>query len=164
MAWETGRNLSMAAIMNVNQAPDETVKGYLDTAVKFSRPLGLKIPELPATSNDRTKDQSTALMFLLNDTGKPFHNHIKKSQGNQAAAYYEMGTKSSLLMMMYVPDDSAGKSLGQAISRAASVAKIPSELQEELQQKIDSGVPHKELVAAVLKFHKAIGQHLLKQP
>lgn len=149
-AWELGQSLSFAAILRGRHAPDETVKSTLLTVSKNAQALDVTVPRPEKLSGDASADTAAAISFLLETAGKPLYSSLEEKHGSKHAALFELATKSSLLMVLYQPEDSTSKSFAAAIETAAKKATLETDVWKPLVDKIRNG-DTKEIVGKEIK-------------
>jgi hypothetical protein len=123
--------------------------------------LGTSVPDLPepAAAGDEGPASRQVINYLLMN-GQQIGRELSKQHGPEHAALFEIALKSNILLLLYTPGASAGKSIASAISQVAPQAKLPAELWQPLVDAIGRQAPQEDVQAAVRKMHIAVDQYL----
>ncbi|MEP3480599.1 MAG: hypothetical protein ABJZ55_15220 [Fuerstiella sp.] len=153
-SWELGKNLAFAALLRGRHGPDEIVKQTLLRVSGNSQILGVTVPAPGPLTDDVSADTASAIQFLLNTAGKPIYNSLQEKHGDASSALFELGTKSTLLSMLYQPGDSTSESFASAIERAALKAQVDPTIWKSLVTLVSGKAPVTEVRAEIKRFQK----------
>ena len=153
-SWELGKNLAFAALLRGRHGPDETVKELLLHVSRNSQLLGVTVPAPGPLTDDTSADTASAVQFLLDTAGKPIYNELADKHGDASSALFELGTKSTLLSIMYQPGDSSSKPFASAIQRSARKAELDQAIWQPLVTKIAGKATVDEVHAEIERFQK----------
>ena len=156
MAWELGHTLSMAALLKAQRGPDHDVRHYFDRAEKLGTGLNLPIPALLETTDNQIADLSATINFLLNTTGRPYQQHIKKFQGDAAAALFELAMKTNLFTVLYVPGDETSSAFVNAVTRIAQRARLPKQVTQPVIDAVESAAEREQVVQAIVEMQSKL--------
>lgn len=151
-SWELGKNLAFAALLRGRHGPDSIVKDTLLRVSRNSQLLNVAVPPPGPLTDDASADTASAIQFLLDTAGKPIYMSLEEKHGNESAALFELGTKTTLLSMLYQPGDSTSESFANAIERAARKASLEPTVWKPLVAKTVNGAPTDEVRQAVKDF------------
>src|SRR6185436_8545258 len=101
--------------------------------------------------------------YLATANGKRIGQELSKSHTAEESALFEVALKSNILLLLYVPNSSAGNSVAAAISQAAPQAKLPAELWQPLVDALNKQAPQADVRAAVRKMHIDVQQNLTQR-
>ncbi|MGI8788320.1 MAG: hypothetical protein ACR2HG_11225 [Pyrinomonadaceae bacterium] len=160
IAWNLADKLSMAAILYDLKGAESS--DSLSKAKILAREVGATVPSFPVKSGDKSKDTAAILAYLLNDVNKNIGSQVKAKYGQSEAALFEMSLKSNILLLLYAPGDSMGKTVAKVITANAKTAGLPENLWMPTVQKIESGASFDEVKNAILKMQTDVSQHLGK--
>jgi len=153
-SWALGKNLAFASLVRGWHGPAPMVKEALLHVSRNSRALEVTVPAPKPVTDDTTADTATAIHFLLDTAGKPIYNALQAKHGDASSAMFELGTKSTLLSMLYQPGDSSSQSFASAIERSALKANLNAEIWQPLVTMVASNSPVAEVRAEIKRFQK----------
>jgi hypothetical protein len=162
-AWLLGSNLSLAALAHDRGVAAKNVPLWFADAQAAAKVLGTTLPELPepAKVGDTGLASQQVVNYLLVN-GQRIGHELAKQNDAQEGALLEIAIKSNILLLLYAPDTSAGKSIGAAIEQVAPQAKLPAELWRPLVDALNKQAPPKDVQAVVRKMHADIEQYLAR--
>ncbi len=160
VAWELGNKLSMAAILYDLKSVQSS--DSLSKAKILAQEVGATVPAFPAKTGDKSKDTAAIMAYLLNDVNKNIGGSVKSKYGQEKAALFEMSLKSNVLLLIYAPGDSMGKTVAKVIRTNAKTANLPENLWMPAVGKIESGASFDEVKNAILEMQTNVGQSLGK--
>lgn len=160
LAWDIGSKLSLAALGHGRGASESAVGGVMGKANDMARELDVEIPSLPENTGDTTKDSAAALNYLMRTAGDSIAKKLKDKHSEEHAALFEMALKSNMLMMLYSPDDSMGRSIAGVIKDRGAKAGLSESLWQPVVDKIEEKASFEEVKTAVSKMHKDISEYL----
>ncbi|HUR96620.1 MAG TPA: tetratricopeptide repeat protein [Pyrinomonadaceae bacterium] len=151
-AWELGNNLSRAALVNA-MSDDVALAGRTFASAEANAlRLKIRLPKLPAKTNDKIKDQAAALNYLLNVTGAPGVRILGQDFGPAHAALFELAFKINLLLML--PDGKEGKAIVDVINKRYEAAGLTPETFSALTMLVSTGAPFEEIKKEVFSVQK----------
>ena len=160
IAWELANKLSMAAILY-------DLKGFessdsLSKAKILAQEVGATVPVFPTKTGDKSKDTAAIMAYLLKDVNKNIGDSVKSKYGQEEAALFEMSLKSNVLLLIYAPGDSMGKTVAKVIRTNAKIANLPENLWMPAVSKIEGGASFDDVKTAILEMQTSVGQSLGK--
>ena len=160
VAWELGDKLSMAAILYDLKGVESS--DSLSKAKILAQEAGATVPAFPTKTGDKSKDTAAIMAYLLNDVNKNIGGSVKSKYGQEEAALFEMSLKSNVLLLIYAPGDSLGKTVAKVIRTNGKTANLPENLWLPAVGKIESGASFDEVKNAILEMQTNVGQSLGK--
>lgn len=155
-AWELGKSLSFAALIRGKHGPEEAVKKTLLTVSKNAQTLKVSVPRPSKLTDDANADTASAIHFLLNTAGKPIYSSLEQSHGEDHSALFELATKSTMLTMMYEPNNSTSEAFATAIKRSAQKAQLAEAIWKPLTDKVNGGSTQKEVITEIKLFQQRV--------
>ena len=160
VAWELGDKLSMAAILYDLKGVESS--DSLSKAKILAQEAGATVLAFPTKTGDKSKDTAAIMAYLLNDVNKNIGGSIKSKYGQEEAALFEMSLKSNVLLLIYAPGDSLGKTVAKVIRTNGKTANLPENLWLPAVGTIESGASFDEVKNAILEMQTNVGQSLGK--
>jgi hypothetical protein len=160
-AWLLGDNLSLAALLYNQGAPQDTVDRFLAKAKKIADIFGLTIKPFPARAGSSSASSADMIHYLIAGDGAALGAALARKYNDAHGALFEVAVKSNLLILLYAPGDSLGRSIADVIkSRLASI-----HLPENLWGNVVTLVTNKGTVdavkQAVFKMHKDVADYFI---
>lgn len=160
IAWNLADKLSMAAILYDLKGAETS--DSLSKAKILAAEVGAVVPMFPIKTGEKSKDTAAILAYLLNDVGKNVGGSVKTKYGQKEAALFEMSLKSNVLLMLYAPGDSMGKTVAKVVRSDAKAADLPENLWLPTVTKIESGASFDDVKDAIMEMHTDVSQYLAK--
>lgn len=153
-AWELGNNLSRAALLNAT-TDDIALNGRtFELAKTNARNLKIILPELPARTGDKAKDNAEALYYLLNSTGMPIMKILTKNLGVKHAALFELAFKTNLLLLM--SDGKEAQAIANVINKRHDTAGLPAAVFQDLIRLIENQASYDQIKKEVFNLQKLV--------
>ena len=159
-SWELGKDLGFAALVRGRHGPDELVKRTLVRVSRHAHALGVDVPAPGPLTDDSIADTAAAIAFLLDTAGKPIYNSLQAEHGDESSALFELGTKSTLLLLLYQPGDSTSEAFASAIERSAGKASLDSSVWQPLVEKVGQGESSENVRSAIQEFQQQMTKAL----
>ncbi len=159
MAWMLGSNLSLAALMHDRGATEQS-DSLLGKARILANELKVEVPPLPVKTGESAKDGAATLGYMLNEAGRAIGQKLKEQYDQSHADLFELALKSNILLMMYSPGESTGKTIAGVIERNGPRANLPEGLWKPVVDKIEAGASFEDVKEAVFKMHTDVRRHL----
>ena len=164
--WQLGRNLSMLALLRAQKPSNKTLQSLKDDVHRLGATLHVEIPKMRPLTGERPKDFASALGYLLREGGPRISRGLRRYRnGDEYAAIFELGTKSSILVLIYAgdPNDNTVKGTCAAMQRLGKQSTIPSHLWKPIVAAGGRKMAQAELKRRVRAAQAAIEQHLKKE-
>ncbi len=160
IAWELANKLSMAAILYDLKGVESS--DSLSKAKILAQEVGATVPAFPMKTGDKSKDTAAIMAYLLKNVNKDIGTSVKSKYGQEEAALFEMSLKSNVLLLIYGPGDSTGKTVAKVIRSNAKTANLPENLWMPAVSKIESGASFDDVKTAILEMQTNVGKSLGK--
>lgn len=160
IAWNLADKLSMAAILYDLKGTETS--DSLSKAKILAAEVGAVVPMFPVKTGEKSKDTAAILAYLLSDVGKNVGGNVKTKYGQKEAALFEMSLKSNVLLLLYAPGDSMGKTVAKVIRSNAKIADLPENLWLPTVTKIESDASFDDVKDAIMEMHTDVSQYLSK--
>ena len=162
MAWVLGTKLGIAAVGLEAGAEQKTVDSMMQTAELIAGALGAEVPKLPEKGQKkRAEFGAEILRYLLNDV-EPVAKHLIQQHGQRTGDLFEIGVKSSVLGIMYAPNDETGLAIADVIEDRAKRASLDEKLWKPLVQDIRNGASYDEVKKKLFEMHAAVRDALMQ--
>lgn len=155
-AWDLGNNLSLAALLNAGSNDSGLVGRTFTSAKTNAKNLKITLPELPAKTGDKIKDNAAALYYLLNTTGTPIMKILTESFGAGHAALFELAFKTNILILLYDPDGKETAAIVGVIDKRYATAGLPSSTFSELKRLIAARSATEEIKKEIFTLQKLV--------
>ena len=155
-AWELGNNLSLAALLNAASNDSGLVGRALASAKMNAKNLKINLPELPAKTGDKIKDNAAALYYLLNTTGMPIMKILTETFGAKHAALFELACKTNILILLYDPDGKETAAILGVIDKRHNAAGLPSSTFSGLKRLIAARSGSEEIKKEIFTLQKFV--------
>jgi hypothetical protein len=153
--------MSLAALANDRGVATQNVPAWLEHSRKAARFLGTTVSDLPEpTSTTESAAASKQVINYLLVNGQRIGSELSKRHNTGESSLFEVALKSNILLVLYTPDATEGKSIARAISQAAPKAQLPAELWQPLVDAIEKQAGAAEVRAAVQKMHTDVDKYL----
>ena len=163
MAWVMGTKLGIAAVATEAGADKDTVGNMVQSATVIAEALGTEAPAIPERGTLKKSEFGARILgYLLKDT-KPVGEYLATQHGQRAADLFEIATKSSILAMMYAPQDETGLSIADVVEERAQRANLESSLWEPLVRDIRAGASYDKVKKRLFEMHEAVRVTLMAE-
>jgi hypothetical protein len=159
-AWAIGHNLSLAALLYAQDAPQQNIDPPLAKAKKAAEAIKVPIKPFPPKSKTGAETKAVMINYLIKGDGWSTGEAIFKKFGREHATLFEIAVKSDLGLVMYQPDDDHG--IANVIKKRAEEIKLPLELWTPVVAAMNDKRPQKEVQTAIAKMHEDVVAKLLK--
>ena len=156
--WELGNKLSLAAVLF--EAQGITHAESITVAKDLATEIGAEVPSFPAKTGNNASDGAAILHYLLTGPGKTIGEKIGSKYDRDHTDLYEISLKSNVLLMMYGPGDSLGKTTAKFITKAGERAKLPKPCWGPLVAKIEGERPYDDVKEEIFDMQKNVGGFL----
>jgi hypothetical protein len=158
-AWQLGSKWTLAALARDRGAATDNVAKWLEQANTLARYLGTSLSQLPAPLSDR-EVSSRAMVRHVFAEGLRLGRHLSERYGPDHAALFELGVKSSLLLVLYEPKTPVAETLAASIAKARELAGSPAELWQPLLDAIAEGRDAGAVRQIVFQLHDEVDRSL----
>jgi hypothetical protein len=155
-AWLLGDNLSLAALLYNQGASDEAVDRFLSKARKISDIFSIEIKPFPAKASSSAEASADILHYLIAGDGAQIGVALAQKYDQEHGILFEVAVKSNLLILLYAPGDSLGKSIAEVIKSRLGSIRLPERLWSGVVTLVDNGASQDDVKEAVFKMHKDI--------
>ena len=150
--WKLGSALCMA-VTHFSPLPDSTSK---EEAKQAALELLIVLPELQEESlATATEFSAQEAMETLLPLGRQIGKQIFTVYDREHVALFEVGFKSSMLLVLYAPDSPMNNAMASTIESGAAKAKLPPRLWQPLVDAIEAQQPRETIEKEVFNLHKA---------
>jgi hypothetical protein len=155
-AWLLGDNLSLAALLYNQGAKDDMVDRFMSKAKKIADIFGVEIKPLPAKVSDSAQASADIIHYLIAGDGAQIGVALGQKYDQEHGILFEIAVKSNLLILLYGPGDSLGKSVAQIIQSRLGAINLPDRLWSNVVTLVNNGASQDDVKEAVFKMHKDI--------
>lgn len=160
-AWTIGHNLSLAALLYAQDAPQQQIDKPMATAKKAAEAIKVEIKPFPPKSKTGPETKATMINYLIKGDGWSTGEAIFKKFGREHATLFEIAVKSNLGLVMYQPGDDHG--IANVLKKRAEEIKLPPELWTPVVTAMNEKRPQKEVQAAIAKMGEELHAKLKKE-
>jgi hypothetical protein len=158
LSWMLGFRLSAAALAYSNGANLQTVNQSIAPLREAAEALGTWIPQLPSRSGDSPHDTDEIIRWV---GWESIARDLTLKYSPDHTALFELGYKSNLLMLLYVPGDDLGRALASVIADRAPTATLPESLWRSVVNKVNHQASREDVVAALRRMQEDISDYLV---
>lgn len=159
LSWRMGRDLAEAALLKALDRPYESQSGR---AQRIANTLKLTVPPMPEFTGAKPSKLADATFYCLNTAGKPLASQLSSEVDPGAAAMFELGLKSMLLVLLYSPGGSSGLATADAISRSSRQAGLPVEVLQPLLLAVKNGESSEQVARLAYDLESPVHAHFSK--
>lgn len=159
-AWTIGHNLSLAALLYGQDAPQQNIDPPLAKAKKAAEAIKVPIKPFPPKGETRPKTMAAVIQYLIKGDGWSTGEAIFKKFGREHATLFEIAVKTNLGIVMYQPGDDHG--IANVLKKRAEEIKLPPELWTPVVAAMNDKRPQKEVQTTIAKMHENVAARLLK--
>ena len=160
-SWTIGHNLSLAALLYAQDAPQQQIDKPLAMAKKAAEAIKVQIKPFPPKGKIGTETKATMINYLIKGDGWSTGEAIFKKLGREPATLFEIAVKSNLGLVMYQPGDDHG--IANVLKKRAEEIKLPPELWTPVVAAMNDKRPQKEVQAAIARMGEALHDKLKKE-
>ena len=160
-AWILGDRLSLAALLYNQGALPDTVSRYLASAKTIGTDLGVEIKPFPAQAADKTEATADLLHYLIAGDGAQIGVALAKKYDSAHGALFEVSVKSNLLILLYGPGDSLGRSIAEVVQTRMQSANMPGRLWSGVVEAVSQKRSADDVKTAVFKMHKDVAEFFI---
>ncbi len=160
-AWVLGDNLSLAALLYAQDASDDLIDQTLGKAKKIAEAIGLEIKPFPKKSKERSGTDADVIHYLIKGDGAALGSALSRKFDDDHGTLFEVAVKSNLLIILYAPKDSLGKTIADVIKTRFEGMHIPPKLWKDLVTLVYNGKSADDVKKAVFKMHKDVADYYL---
>jgi hypothetical protein len=155
-AWLLGDNLSIAALLYNQGAANDTVDRYLSKAKKIADIFGVTVKPFPTKASTSAESSADIIHYLIEGDGAQIGVALAQKYDQAHGVLFEVAVKSNLLILLYGPGDSLGKSIAEVIKTRLSSINLPDKLWGGVVTLVNNGATADQVKDAVFKMHKDI--------
>jgi hypothetical protein len=155
-AWLLGDNLSLAALLYNQGAADDMVGRFMSKAKKIADIFGVEVKPFPAKASDSAQASADIVHYLIAGDGAQIGVALAQKFDQEHGILFEVAVKSNLLILLYGPGDSLGKSIAQVIQSRLTSIQLPDKLWSGVVTLVNNGASQDDVKEAVFKMHKDI--------
>lgn len=161
LVWKLGCNLSMAAIHVPPTDSSMNESTPLEESKLAATELMIVLPELQEDpfANVTELTAPEALEALL-PMGRRLGKQIFAEYDREHVALFEVGFKSSILLVLYSPESPMNNAMVSTLESGAAKAKLPPRLWQPLVDAIKKQQPRETVEQRVFEFHEAVAHFL----
>jgi hypothetical protein len=160
-AWLLGDDLSLAALLYNQGASDAMINTLLSKAKKIADIVGVEVKPFPAKTGDSTGSTADIIQYLIAGDGAKIGDALSKKYGEDHGILFEVAVKSNLLILLYAPGDSMGKTLANVIESRLQSINLPQNLWVGVVTLINNKGSADDVKDAVFKMHKDIANYFI---
>lgn len=160
-AWLLGDNLSLAALLYNQNAPDDMTQRFLAKAKKIAEIFEIEIKPFPAKAPDSTTASADIIHYLIAGDGAEVGVALAQKFDDEHGMLFEVAVKSNLLILLYAPNDDLGKSIAKVIQSRLGSTSLPQRLWQPVVDLVNKGGSADDVKEAVFKMHKDIADYYI---
>jgi hypothetical protein len=160
-AWLLGDNLSLAALLYNQGAAQDMTDRFMSKAKKIADIFGVEIKPFPAKAGTSAEASADIIHYLIAGDGADVGVALARKYDQEHGILFEVAVKSNLLILLYGPGDSLGKSIAQVIQSRLSSINLPDGLWSNVVTLVNKGASEDEVKEAVFKMHKDIADYYI---
>jgi hypothetical protein len=159
-AWAIGHNLSLAALLYSQDAPQQNIDpplGKAKTAAQFAK---VDIKPFPPKGKTGAETQAAAIHYLIKGDGWSTGEALVKKHSLEHGTLFEIAVKSNIGIILYQPGNDGG--IANVIKKRAEQIKLAPELWTPVVTAMNDKRPQSEVQKAIAKMHEEVVARLLK--
>jgi hypothetical protein len=159
-AWAIGHNLSLAALLYSQGAPQQNIDpplGKAKTAAQFAK---VDIKPFPPKGKTAAETQAIMINYLIKGDGWSTGAALVKRYSLEHGTLFEIAVKSNVGIVLYQPGNDGG--IANVIKKRAEQIKLPPELWTPVVAAMNDKRPQREVQNAIAKMHEDVVARLLK--
>jgi hypothetical protein len=160
-AWLLGDNLSLAALLYNQGASDEMVARFLSKAKKIGDIFGVEIKPFPAKASNAAEAGADIIHYLIKGDGAQIGAALAQKFDDEHGILFEVAVKSNLLILLYGPGDSLGRSIADVIKSRFQSIHLPERLWTDVVTLVYKNASADDVKQAVFKMHKDIADFFI---
>lgn len=160
-AWLLGDNLSLAALLYNQNASKDTVDRFLSKAKKIADIFGLTIKPFPAKAATSSASSADMIHYLIAGDGAALGSALAKKYDDAHGVLFEVSVKSNLLILLYAPGDSLGRSIADVIKSRLTAIHLPAKLWSNVVTLVNGKGTTDAVKEAVFKMHKDVADYFI---
>lgn len=160
-AWLLGDNLSIAALLYNQNASKDAVDRFLSKAKKIADIFGLTIKPFPAKAATSAASSADMIHYLIAGDGAALGSALAKKYDDAHGGLFEVSVKSNLLILLYAPGDSLGRSIADVIKSRLTAIHLPAKLWSNVVTLVHDKGTADAVKEAVFKMHKDIADYFI---
>jgi hypothetical protein len=160
-AWLLGDNLSIAALLYNQGAPQDTVDRFLSKAKKIADIFGLEVKPFPAKAGTSSASSADMIHYLIAGDGAALGAGLARKYNDAHGVLFEVAVKSNLLILLYSPGDDLGRSIANVIKSRLTSIHLPENLWSNLVTLVNDKGEVDTVKEAVFKMHKDIADYFI---
>jgi hypothetical protein len=155
-AWLLGDNLSIAALLYNQNAPQDMVDRFLTKAKKLADIFQVDLKPFPARASDSAQASADIIHYLIAGDGAHIGVELAQKLDDDHGILFEVAVKSNLLILLYAPGDDLGHSIADVIQKRLTSINLPPRLWRPVVDLVNKGGSADDVKQAVFKMHKDI--------
>lgn len=160
-AWLLGDNLSIAALLYNQNASKDAVDRFLSKAKKIADIFGLTIKPFPAKAATSAASSADMIHYLIAGDGAALGSALSKKYDDAHGVLFEVSVKSNLLILLYAPGDSLGRSIADVIKSRLTAIHLPQKLWSNVVTLVHDKGTADAVKQAVFKMHKDVADYFI---
>ena len=160
-AWLLGDNLSLAALLYNQGAPQDTVDRFLGKAKKIADIFGVQVKPFPAKAGGSASSSADMIHYLIAGDGAAIGAALARKYNEAHGVLFEVAVKSNLLILLYAPGDNLGRSIAEVIKSRLTSIHLPQNLWLNVVTLVNNKGEVDAVKEAVFKMHKDIADYFI---
>jgi hypothetical protein len=160
-AWLLGDNLSIAALLYNQGAPQDTVDRFLGKAKKIADIFGLEVKPFPAKAGTSSASSADMIHYLIAGDGAALGSTLAHKYNDAHGVLFEVAVKSNLLILLYSPGDDLGQSIASVIKSRLTAIHLPENLWINVVTLVNKKGEVDAVKEAVFKMHKDVADYFI---
>ncbi|MGB6537725.1 MAG: hypothetical protein WBF58_17380 [Xanthobacteraceae bacterium] len=160
-AWILGDNLSLAALLYNQGASDDMVGHFLTRAKKIAEIFGVEIKPFPAKAATSAASSADIIHYLIKGDGAEVGAALSRKYNEEHGILFEVAVKSNLLILLYEPGDSLGRTVAEVIKSRLQSIHLPENLWGGVVTLVNNKASADDLKKGVFKMHKDIADYFI---
>lgn len=160
LAYTLGAVVGQTVLGRANGAASDAVQRQTSRADTLAGGLGVTVAPFPEVTGKRPADGAAGLDYILDGGGKLLTQSVSESHGVGEAALLELGMKTSVARMLYLPRGSTNPSFVSVFDRTSTTASLKTPTVSAAAAKIRSNASRADVQDALDAMEDAIKAEL----
>lgn len=161
VAWLLGTNLALAGLLYNQNATGDLLNDTLGKARKMAEIAGVTVPPFPPKQSTSASSSADLVHYLIAGDGAKLGSTLASKYGDEHSILFEVGVKSTLLILLYGPGEKTGMTIAEVITNRLDKIKLPRRLWTGLVTLVNNRRSQDEVKSAVFKLHKDVANYFV---
>lgn len=161
VAWLLGTNLALAGLLYNQNVSGALLDDTLGKARKMAEIAGVTVPPFPRKQSTSAASSADLVHYLIAGDGAKLGSALAGKYGEEHSILFEVGVKSTLLILLYGPGDKNGMAIAEVVTNRLDKIKLPRHLWTGLVTLVKNRRSQDEVKSAVFKLHKDVANYFV---